>query len=246
MDQSTKTLTMKERLQMQSGESDLPTITHFTTKAILFCVSALVTVACMFLNWLSLDLDLGYLQLHDVLGTVNVFSLPGALGELKESLGILGAFLPAEVMDGIGMAQFASIILMIAAIASIACYVVAVILRIRANDKCVTIGRIAAALAAVTVVGFVVLVAVSLNAMEASAVIGEVLGQIIAGPSVFVLGGALISAICAVMDMGFKEDVIIYHDGRMKIDRGEKWKCRCGRMNLSLLDHCYYCGQEKE
>lgn len=249
MDKRTN-LTMKDKLQMASEGSDMPTVTYVTVKAIVFYISAAVTIVCMFLNWFPLDVDLAYLNLKDILGTVNVFTLPGALAEIKDGLNILGALLPNEVMDGISGAHFVSIALMIVAIASIGCFGVSVFFRLKANDRCVNVGRLGALLAAAVAIGFIALISTSLgsmlNAIRADDVAGNVMGIILSGPCSFTLIGSVIAAICAVMDMSFEEDVIIYHDGRMKIAKGPKWKCRCGRMNLSPLDRCYYCGKDRQ
>lgn len=243
-------LTMKEKLMMASDGSDMPTVTYVTTKAIAFYISAAVAIVCMFLNWFALDVDLVYLNLKDILGTVNVFTLPGALAEIKDGIGVLGALLPAEITDSLSGAHFVSVALMVAAIASIGCFGISVFFRLKEDDKCVNIGRLGALLAAVTAIGFIVLISTSLGGMlkaiGAAEAAENIMGIVLAGPCAFTLIGAEIAAFCAVMDMGFKEDVIIYYDGKMKIAKGPKWKCRCGRMNLSPLDRCYYCGKDRQ
>lgn len=247
MDQLKNKSTMKDRLMALSEDSDRPTVTYITPKAICFYASAVIAVVCMFMNWLSLDLDLGYLQLHDILGTLNVFTLPGGIGEIKDALAGFSMFLPDGVMQGISAARFAGVVLMAVSIASIACYTYAAFLRIKEDDNCAKFGKLAALLAVLTVVGFVALIVVILNAIDASAAVGEILGKILTGPCVITLVAALVSAYCAVMDMAFKENVVIYHDGRLKIDNGPEWKCeKCGKKNLSLLERCYNCGAARK
>lgn len=247
MDQATQNMTMKDRLLDPSNKSDIPTITYVTPKAIIFVVSAIVTIISMFGNWFSLDLDLGYLQLDDILGTVNVFRMPAALGEIEESIGIFSAFLPSSVTDGFALLKFVSFVLMALGIAAIALYACAAFLRLQTNDKTALFGRIAALCAALTGIGFIAMVAGLLNALDASSIIGNALGKILTGPCLITLIGAGVSAFCAVLDTGFKEDVVIYHTGIIKIDQGPKWKCSsCNRKNLSRLDKCYYCGAKKE
>lgn len=238
--------TMKERLLDQSNKSDIPTITYVTTRAIIFYVCAVAVVIGMFGNWFALNLNLGYLQLNEVLGTVNPFTMVGALGEVKESLGMFGMFLPADVMNGLGALQFVSYVLMILAIGAVVLYAYAAFLRIKENDQTARFGKIGAVCAIATVVVFIGMVVGLLVALDASSYIGGAIGKIMTGPCMITLICAAVSAWAAVMDMGFKEDVIIYHDGTLKIDRGTKWKCSCcHRKNLSMLEKCYYCGKEK-
>ena len=66
-------MTMKDRLMDQSNKSDIPTITYITPKAIIFYIAAILAILGMFGNWFALDLNLGYFQLDDILGTVNPF-----------------------------------------------------------------------------------------------------------------------------------------------------------------------------
>ena len=80
--------------------SDIPTETFATPKAFVFFGSAIAAVICLFMNWLPLDLNLGYFELEDVLGTINVFTLFGAVSDLNEALGMLGSFLPNGVTSG--------------------------------------------------------------------------------------------------------------------------------------------------
>ena len=240
---------MKERLMRASEGSDMPTVTYVTTKAIIFYISAGVTIVCMFLNWFALDIDIPYLNLNakEVLGTVNVFTLPGALSEIMDSPWL--SMLP-EIKDGLSGAHFISIVLMLAAVASIGCLGFSVYFRLRENDKCVLIGRLGAIFAAAASIGFIVLVNSSigsfLRAIDATEAAESVMQIVLTGPCAFTLIAAVVVAICAVRDMGFKENVVIYHNGIMKIDNGPLWRCSCcHRRNLSLLKKCYYCGNEK-
>lgn len=238
--------TMKERLLDQSNKSDIPTITYVTPRAIVFYVAAVVAILSMFGNWFALSVNLGYVQLNEVLGTVNPFTMVGALGDVEESLGVFSMLLPSEVMNGLGVLRFVSCILMVAAIGAIVLYVYAAFLRIKENDKTARFGKLASLCALLTVVGFIGMVIGLLTALDASAYIGSALGKILTGPCTVTLICAAITASCSVMDMGFKEDVVIYYDGTLKIDRGPKWRCSsCRRMNLSLLEKCYHCGKEK-
>ncbi|MBQ8835144.1 MAG: hypothetical protein IJ001_09530 [Oscillospiraceae bacterium] len=244
MEQNT---TMKERLLDPSNKSDIPTITYVTPKAIIFFVAVIATIVSMFSNWFAMDLDLGYFQLNDVLGTVNVFRMPVTLGEIEESIGMFSAFLPGEVKTGFAIIKLVSIVLMLVGAVAIVSYAYAAFLRLQKNDKTAKFGRLGALCAVLTVVGFISMVIGLLFALDASSAIGNALSKILSGPCTVTLLGALASGYCAVMDVGFKEDVVIYHNGILKIDKGPKWRCRCcHKKNLSRLEKCYYCGTEKK
>lgn len=238
--------TMKERLLDQSNKSDIPTITYVTPRAIIFYVAAIAAILGMFGNWFALNLNLGYVQLNEVLGTVNPYTMAGALGDIKDSLGMFSMLLPEEVMNGLGVLQFMSCVLMVLAVGSIVLYVYAAFLRMQENDQTARFGKLAALCALLTVVGFIGMVIGLLVSLDASAYIGDALGKILTSPCLITLIGLVVSAYCAVMDMGFKADAVIYYDGTIKIDRGAKWRCTCcHRNNLSMLEKCYYCGKEK-
>lgn len=251
MNQMSDHSSMKDRLLAQAGNSDRPTITYFTTRAVLFYISAAITIFSLFQNWLVIDLDLGYFQMESILGTVNPFRIPGALGNVKEMLSAYSMFLPDGLMNGLSIAQTFGYLLLLLAAGSVACYVYSAFLRIKENDTCARFGRIAALLAVLTVVCFTVLITVGIESvMKVTGYSGAsvlVLKKVFSGPALVSLIGAAISAYCAVMNAEFKENVVIYHDGKLRIDRGEKWRCKnCGKKNLSLLERCYYCGTEKD
>ena len=238
--------TMKERLLDPANKSDIPTITYVTTRAIVFYITALLAVVGMFGNWFALDLNLGYVQLNEVLGTVNPFTIVGAIRDIEDALGMFSMFLPDEIIRGLGIIKFAGCVLMVLSVASIVLYAFAAYLRLKENDKTVRVGKIAALCAMVTVAVFIGLIIGLLVSLDASEYIGSAIGKILTSFCLITLLCSAISMWAAVMDMGFKEDVVIYHDGILKISRGKKWRCTgCARKNLSLLEKCYYCGKEK-
>lgn len=238
--------TMKERLLDPANKSDIPTITYMTPRAIIFYTAAVAAIVGMFGNWFALDLDLGYFQLNEILGKINPFTMVKGVGEVINSLGVLSAFLPEEVMSALRLLSVVSWMLMILAIGAIVLYAYAAYLRISENDMTAKYGRIASICAAITSCGFAAVVVCLLAALDANDYIGSALGMIASGPCMVTLVAAVAAGCCAVLDMGFKEDVVIYHNGVLKIDRGPKWKCACcGRKNLSLLEKCYYCGKDK-
>lgn len=238
--------TMKERLLDPTNKSDIPTITYVTTRAIVFYITAVLAVVGMFGNWFALDLNLGYVQLNEILGTVNPFTMVGAISDIEETLGMFSMLLPDEIIRGFGIIQFVSFVLMVLSAASVGLYVYAAFLRLKENDMTVRFGRIAALCAMTTVAVFVGLIIGLLASMGASAYIGSAIGKILTSSCLITLLCAAVSMWAAVMDTEFKENVVIYHNGILKIDRGPKWRCvGCGRKNLSLLDKCYYCGKEK-
>lgn len=244
MDQLTKGLKGK---YVVPEHSDMPTVTFITPKAVTFYISSVVTTICMFLNWFSLDLDLGFMRFSDVFGTVNIFTLASTAMKVKDVGGILGAYLPRSVTVGFAFVLLISVALMLAGVTAIALYVYAIILRIQGNDRTVRVGKMAALLTVGTALGFILLITCCVVAMEITEALGQVMGILLSGPCMFSLIGGVVSGYCAVRDMGFKEDVVIYHNGVIKIDNGPKWKCNCCyRNNLSRLERCYYCGAERK
>lgn len=247
MNQVAQNTTMKERLMDNSSNSDTPTITHVTTRAIIFYISAIAAIIGMFGNWLEIDLDLGYLKLENLLGTINPFTISGAVGEIQDKIVVLSSLLPNEVAEGLSMLKLFGIGLLLLASCSLVFYLCAIFLRMKENDRTVIFGRLGAVCALLSVVGFIGIIVSMISTLGVSSKTGSIIGEILTGPCLLTLIGAAVSCCCAVMDMAFKEDVVIYHDGVMKIAREEKWRCRCcRRRNLSLLEKCYYCGKEKE
>lgn len=226
--------------------SDTPTETFVTTRAIVFYISSILAILCMFLNWLPLDIELGYAQFSDVLGTINAFTLIGAMSDLKEAVGMLSYLFPNELTFGFFLASVMGVILFIAAVATIILYAYAILLRLKGDDRCVRIGKLAALVAVAMSIGFILLVMICVLATDLSDVLGQVMGTVLMGPCVLTLICALASGYCAARDVRYKEDVVIYHNGIIKIDNGPKWKCNsCHRANLSRLEKCYYCGEKK-
>lgn len=227
--------------------SDTPTETFVTTRAIIFYISSILAIVCMFLNWLPLDIELGLARFSDVLGTINAFTLIGAMSDLKESVGILSYWLPDELTSGFSLVSVVGGILFIAGIAAIVLYAYSMLLRLKEDDRCVRIGKLAALVAVGISVGFMLLVMSCVLAMDMSDALGQVMGDVLTGPCMLTLICALVSGYCAVRDMQYKEDVVIYYNGLLKIDNGPKWRCdSCHRSNLSRLEKCYYCGIKKK
>ncbi len=223
-------------------DSDEVEYTFLTKKAMGFYISSLLAVVCMFMNWLPIDLDFEFIELHNVFGTMNIFTLSGALGELKEGLGIFGSLLP----EGYGITQFFGVVLMLIGVISIGCYAAAIVLRLMGKDEFVRLGKLGALTACVGSVGFLILACVCFRKVLGVGTLPEVAGTILKSPWSITLVCALVSAYCAVRNMEPKEDIVIYHNGKVRISRGPKWNCRCcGRRNLDLLEKCYYCGRDK-
>ncbi len=235
-----------EMVNRTPEEKEELTYTFVTRKAIVFYISAALTIVSMFLNWFPLDIDLEFVSMENVLGNVTIFTLPGALGELKESLGVLASFLPENVSNAFSAVQFVCYILAVAGIASCVLYIYAAYLRIKAQDKTVLVARIAAGLAIVSAFGFAAMISVVMSKLGVSNALGAVLGTVCKSAWLVTVIGAVISLCCAVMNMEPKEDVVFYHDGSWKISRGPKWTCSgCNRKNYALLERCYYCGKKK-
>lgn len=226
----------------QRDDSDEVEYTFVTKKAIVFYISSVLAIVTMFMNWLPLDIDLKYLKLRNVIGTMNAFTLPFALGDLKKGLGVFGSMLP----EGYDIAQFFSVILILICGVAIVCYIIAIIFRAMGRDESVRIGKLGAVATTMGAVGFLVMACVAFSAVLGEGTIFKVVGIVLKSPWTITFVCSFISHYCAIRNMEPKEDIVTYHDGKVKISRGPKWNCRCcRRKNLDLLEKCYYCGHEK-
>ncbi len=240
---------MKQTQEKQKGtaltmeQSDQPTYTFHTPKAIAFYVSSVITTVSMFLNWFKMDLNLGIAYLEDVFGKVNVFTMPGAIGDAKEMLSVFGSLLPNDVTSALGTLQIACYALLVCAVAAIVMYAIASYLRIKQKKETDRMGKIASGLVLVTALGFVAVLIGCLNGIGAAEVAGSVMGSIVKSPWLFSVIGAIVTFVCSPLDKCYKEDVVVYHNGILKISNSPRWRCDCGRENLGRLESCCYCGK---
>lgn len=166
-----------------------------TLRMILFVIAAVVAVACMFMNWLPVELNLGMVQLEEVFGRVNVFTLSKTLFRVEEALGMLAAYLPEEF----GTYKFWSVLLVICAVVTIAFYVCGVVLNILKKGKVADIIAGAASVCAViTSLGFCMLVTDFYKKIGESAVSQDALAVVLKSPCMVVLVCGVVSGICAL------------------------------------------------
>ena len=103
---------------------------RLTIRDYLFVVVGAVIVACMFLNWFPVNLDLGIIQTEEVLGKINGFTLAGTIRGLEE-LGIFASAL-TEVFSRL---KLWSAVLLVFTIVTVVAYISAMILRILRKGK---------------------------------------------------------------------------------------------------------------
>lgn len=98
---------------------------------LLFAVVGLAVIVCMFLNWVPIELNLGAVQLSNVLGNINALNFCARLGELEESIGDWASLLP-EKFDQV---KVQSILVAMAAGLTIFAYVTSIVLRFMRKDR---------------------------------------------------------------------------------------------------------------
>lgn len=108
-------------------------------------VAGLVVIICMFLNWFPADLDLGVVQIDEVLGKVNAFTFAATIRELEDHLGMLASVLP----EAYGQLKTWSIVLAGFAVVTISVYISAFVLRVLRKNKYVNLLSVAASVFAV-------------------------------------------------------------------------------------------------
>lgn len=101
--------------------------------AVIFTVTALVVIVCMFLNWIPLELNLGTIQMDDVLGNINALNLSARFSEMEETLGYWTTLLPEEYEE----VKILSILVTISAGLTILAYVSSLVLRFMGKKQCV-------------------------------------------------------------------------------------------------------------
>ena len=152
-------------------------------RGILFILAAVLGTASMFTNWFPVNLDLGYIQLNEVLGKINALTLSKMVRELEEMLGALAAFLPPE------FAQLKkwSTVLMGCGIITIALYVIGCALVITGKNEYRDAVAVSAGLGAiVTTVVFCALISAVYEATGAGAVKKDALSLVMDSPCKFV------------------------------------------------------------
>lgn len=91
----------------------------FPVRSILFILAGVVACVSLFRNWFPANLDLGVIQLEEVFGTVNPFTLRSILVDLESELGLWAEFLP----QGFEELKTWSMVLMVTAGAAVLLYV---------------------------------------------------------------------------------------------------------------------------
>ena len=159
-------------------------------RGILFILAAVLGTASMFTNWFPVNLDLGYIQLNEVLGKINALTLSKMVKELEEMLGALAAFLPPE------FAQLKkwSAVLMGCGVMTIALFVIGCVLVVTGKKAYRDAVAVSAGLGAiVTTAAFCTLISAVYEATGASAVKKDALSLVMDSPCKFVLACGVLS-----------------------------------------------------
>lgn len=186
MNEKMSSLMEENRVHDESSENVKQVV---EVRTILFVVAGVLVVACMFLNWLSIEMDLKIAQFNGILGKMNAITMYDTLGELEDSLGMFANYLPKEF----SVLKSWSLFLMVCALAAIALYILGIVMQIIKKRAAVFISGAGAVCAIVTSIGFYLLV----NAIYKG--IGDDIFQITwKVPCSLVLIGGLVSGICAL------------------------------------------------
>lgn len=111
-----------------------------TLRDYFFIAAGVIAIVCMFLNWFPVDLDLGIIQIDEVLGKINAFTFVGTIQELEDGLGVWVSVLPETYKQ----VKIWSAVLFVLAVVTVAAYISAIVLRILRNDKYVNALSVAA------------------------------------------------------------------------------------------------------
>ena len=164
-------------------------------KTVLIVLAAIVTISCMFLNWVPVDVDLGITQMEEVLGTINALSLNGLLNEVNDALGLFADYIPEE-FDAM---RSQSMLLMLCACATILCNVVAAYFSIIKKERITAIALAAAAIGSVlTCMGFYSLINDFVRAIGINNAEKNVISVILASPYTAVLVSGVVCGMLAV------------------------------------------------
>ena len=116
-----------------------------TIRDYLFMVAGVVVIVCMFLNWFPVELDLGIIQVEEVMGRINGFTFAGAIRGLEEELGIFAAAL----QEAFSWLKPRGAVLLVFTTVTVIAYVAAIVLRILQKEKCLEMLSAAASIFAV-------------------------------------------------------------------------------------------------
>ena len=218
----------------------------WSVATVVFCIAAAVVVISMFLNWLVIDLDLGYFQLNDIAEDINVFTLPGMLSDIKEVLSPWSAMLPKELVGGLETAAVFSYLSLVLGICAIVCYVLSVLCRVTGKNHAARLGRWADVLAFMSSAIFVVLLTTVVDKLAGEKYALDLFGDVIMGPCGLVAVGTLVSLVTAGRDQVQHGDWVRRYTERIDTtidehphDPETEWVCSsCMSVNKQEHEFC--------
>lgn len=216
---------------------------HPSPMNLAFYASGLISVVCMFFGWLSVDLDLGFMQIGDLLEDITIFGMPTILKDLENGLGVLTSLLPAEVNNTIQLNIAICYAVVLMAIVGAVLFVASGFLRFQKNKLGYTTGLLSGVLIVLAAAVFAIQVMVLFSSIG-SAIGVDIVEKSLSVPWFLCMAGGITACVSAGKD--YRKNLIVLCDGRTAIDMGDKWKCRCGKKNLAALNQCYYCGQTRQ
>lgn len=147
----------------------------------------LVVIVCMFLNWFPVDLDLGVIEIDEVFGNINAFTLSKTLDEIEEHLGVWMFALPEEY----GNLKAQGTALGILGVCTVIAYISVIVLNVLGKKKYVNAATLLAGVCAViTYYIFYSIASDFYNVYSATTVLAE-------SPCTMVLLGGIATIACA-------------------------------------------------
>lgn len=211
-------------------------------RAIVFYIAVAVTVTCMFFSWFALDLNLGYVDLGDMVGAINVFTLPGALTEIRDAISPVASLLPDDFTRGLGVAVVFGYTAMILGIGAIVCFALAVAHRVNNKENVVKLCGMATVATLLAAVIFTVLVCVIVTKLAGDMFTFYALGRVLGSPCALSIFGALVAIITA----GEGEEWVRHYTERIDTtieehphDPATEWVCSsCMTVNKTEQKFC--------
>jgi len=166
---------------------------QLSPRDIMYMIAGVVAIACMFLNWLPVELDFGMVQIEELFGKVNAFTFSGAVYELEENMGAWAIVLP----DAYESLKMRSLFVVALAVMAIILYASAIAMRVMNWKKIrnlVSLG--AAGCAIVTTYYFYSLISDLLGYLGIAANSVGLLGIMTQSPCAYIMLAGLVSIVC--------------------------------------------------
>ena len=165
----------------------------FTVRNAMVILCAAVVIIGMFLNWYLVEIDLGVLQLNDLIGKINAFTLPRMVFEIEDRLGVLAELLP----DGFEMLKAWSVILSVLGAVTVAMFTSAIVFNLLRKNKYIDLLSFGAATGAIATVIIFSRVVMEVYSVTGAAAAGyNALSILMKTPWLIVLLGGAVTILC--------------------------------------------------